>query len=79
MSHKEIIETTEQTKHHRIYHRLGVVLIQVQEHPNVGVYVKGLELVPCETKQDVMRNLANDFRCHVFLVIFLGIFGDFWM
>lgn len=30
-----------------------------KEHPNVGVYVKGLKLMPCETQQDVMRSLAS--------------------
>lgn len=29
-----------------------------QEHPKLGVYVKGLYLMPCETKKDVMGSLA---------------------
>ena len=30
-----------------------------QEHPKLGVYVKGLYLMPCETKKDVMGSLAT--------------------
>ncbi|CAK9116331.1 unnamed protein product [Durusdinium trenchii] len=33
-----------------------------KEHPNVGVYVKGLKLMPCETQQDVMSNLEYGLK-----------------
>ena len=30
--------------------------LATQEHPKLGVYVKGLYLMPCATKKDVMSN-----------------------
>ncbi|CAE7211049.1 Kif14, partial [Symbiodinium pilosum] len=32
------------------------------EHPKLGVYVKGLYLMPCATKQDVMSNLEYGLK-----------------
>eukprot|EP00931_Biecheleriopsis_adriatica_P047226 TRINITY_DN27194_c0_g2_i1.p1 TRINITY_DN27194_c0_g2~~TRINITY_DN27194_c0_g2_i1.p1 ORF type:complete len:1301 (+),score=288.37 TRINITY_DN27194_c0_g2_i1:89-3991(+) len=36
--------------------------LKVMEHPNLGVYVKGLHTMPCETKQDVMGNLEYGLK-----------------
>ena len=34
-------------------------VLLVQEHPKLGVYVKGLYHMPCATKDEVMRNSAS--------------------
>lgn len=35
---------------------------KIMEHPKLGVYVKGLYLMPCETKKDVMGNLEYGLK-----------------
>ncbi|CAJ1347893.1 unnamed protein product, partial [Effrenium voratum] len=36
--------------------------LKIMEHPKLGVYVKGLCLMPCETKKDVMSNLEYGLK-----------------
>jgi len=36
--------------------------LKIMEHPKLGVYVKGLYHMPCETKQDVMGNLEYGLK-----------------
>ncbi|CAE6971797.1 KIF13B [Symbiodinium natans] len=36
--------------------------LKIMEHPKLGVYVKGLYLMPCATKSDVMSNLEYGLK-----------------